>query len=269
MAGDIAVELLLARGDAELVACKTGSDDFKQVIRNHYQNPSDDQLRAAASLQRATYAELQRFMPNASHEEIAKRLEGADLYMETTDKSLTRLQKQHAENRVLAGKIATKIAEYNFLLEEYKNSQHSWETKFSKLVEGGASLDDPRVLEATQQITFNEERIRIQTSAVKEFSQRFEGVRVVISKIEQSIKEMDIALSLKSLASSVSDTLNDLNYGGFETDSADSSNVRRAASEAEGIIEVLHDKSVTSSNAELNQLSIEVKAKEIKARLGV
>lgn len=32
MAGDIAVELLLARGDAELVACKTGSDDFKQVF---------------------------------------------------------------------------------------------------------------------------------------------------------------------------------------------------------------------------------------------
>lgn len=269
MAGDIAVELLLARGDAELVACKTGSDDFRQVIHDHYENPSDDQLRDAASLQRATYAELQRFMPNASHEEIAKRLEGADLYMETTDKNLTRLQKQHAENRVLAGKIATKIAEYNFLLEESKHSLGSWEAKFSELVKGGASLDDPRVLEATQQITFNEERIVIQTSGVEKFSQRFEDVRVVISKIEQSIKELDIALSLKSLATSVSDTLNDLDFGGLETDSADISNVRRAASEAEGIIEVLHDKSAASGNAELNQLSIEVKAKEIKARLGV
>lgn len=76
-------------------------------------------------------------------------------------------------------------------------------------------------------------------------------------------------MSLKSLATSVSDTLNDLDFGGFETDSADISNVRRAASEAEGIIEVLHDKSGPSDNAELNQLSIEVKAKEIKARLGV
>lgn len=137
------------------------------------------------------------------------------------------------------------------------------------MVKGGASLDDPRVLEATQQITFNEERIVIQTSGVEKFSQRFEDVRVVISKIEQSIKELDIALSLKSLATSVSDTLNDLDFGGFETDSADISNVRRAASEAEGIIEVLHDKSGASGNAELNQLSIEVKAKEIKARLGV
>ena len=269
MAGDIAVELLLARGDAELVACKTGSDNFKQVIHNHYENPSDDQLRAAASLQRATYAELQRFMPNASHEEIAKRLEGADLYMETTDKSLTRLQKQHAENRVLAGQIAAKIAEYNFLLEEYKNSLLSWEAKFSELLQCGASLDDPKVLEATQEIAFNEERIGIQTSAVKKFSERFEDVRVVISKIEQSIKEMDIALSLKSLATSVSNTLNDIDFGGLETGVGDISNVRRAVSEAEGIIEVLHDKSVTSGNAELNQLSIEVKAKEIKARLGV
>lgn len=189
--------------------------------------------------------------------------------METTDKSLTRLQKQHAENRVLAGQIATKIAEYNFLLEEYKNSQLSWEAKFSELLHGGASLDDPKVLEATQEIAFNEERIRIQTSAIEQFSKRFEDVRAVISEIEQSIKEMDIALSLKSLATNVSDTLNDLDYGGFETDSADISNVRRAASEAEGIIEVLHDKSGASGNAELNQLSIEVKAKEIKARLGV
>lgn len=269
MAGDIAVELLLARGDAELVACKTGSDDFRQVIHDHYENPSDDQLRDAASLQRSTYAELRRFMPNASHEEIAKRLEGADLYMETTDKNLARLQKQHAENRVLAGKIATKIAEYNFLLEESKLSLSRWESKFSELIEGGASLDDPRLLEATQEIAFNEERIRVQESAVKEFSQRFEDVRVVIGKIEQSIKGMDIALSLKSLATSVADTLNDLDCGGFETDSADASNVRRAASEAEGIIEVLRDKSGASGNAELNQLSIEVKAREIKTRLGI
>lgn len=189
--------------------------------------------------------------------------------METTDKSLTRLQKQHAENRVLAGQIATKIAEYNFLLEEYKSSLLSWEAKFSELLKGGASLDDPKVLEATQEIAFNEERIGIQTSAVKKFSERFEDVRVVISKIEQSIKEMDIALSLKSLATSVSDTLNDIDFGGLETGVGDISNVRRAASEAEGIIEVLHDKSVTSGNAELNQLSIEVKAKEIKARLGI
>lgn len=269
MAGDIAVELLLARGDAELVACKTGSDDFRQVIHDHYENPSDDQLRDAASLQRSTYAELRRFMPNASHEEIAKRLEGADLYMETTDKNLARLQKQHAENRVLAGKIATKIAEYNFLLEESKLSLSRWESKFSELIEGGASLDDPRLLEATQEIAFNEERIRVQESAVKEFSQRFEDVRVVIGKIEQSIKGMDIALSLKSLATSVADTLNDLDCGGFETDSADASNVRRAASEAEGIIEVLRDKGGASGNAELNQLSIEVKAREIKTRLGI
>lgn len=146
MAEDIAVELLLARGDAELVACKTGSDDFRQVIHDHYENPSDDQLRDAASLQRATYAELRRFMPNVTHEEIAKRLEGADLYMETTDKNLTRLQKQHAENRVLAGKIATKIAEYNFLLEESKHSLGSWEAKFSELVKGAPPWTTPGCL---------------------------------------------------------------------------------------------------------------------------
>lgn len=260
--------LMLARSDAQRTLVQTGDQQLKEAIESHYRTwrgPGGTQAtaEAAATLQRESYQALKRKHPDVHPRILYTTITNGSIYrMSNNDPETAKLQETHANLRIALGAGASTLNELKADITVHESTLNSIakEIDNSELPE-----DDPHILALTANYVEVEGYYTAAVDNLNSLEETLKTLDTRITKLGLDIKQLK---SVKALIKLTKDTSNAVEAVATAagTNTGDTGRALRAEqAKLEGNLEVYGDNTDTET-AELNDLSLALKAKEIRKK---
>ena len=259
--------LMLARSDAQRTFIQTGDQQLKEAIESHYRTwrstGAEETAKAAVTLQRESYQALKRKHPDVHPRILYTTITNGSIYpMSNNDPEITKLQETHANLRIALGACASTLNELKADIKVHESTLNNIakEIDNSELAE-----DDPLILALTANYVEVE---GYYTAAVDNLSSLEETLKTLdtrITKLGLDIKQLKSVKALITLTRDTAAAVESVaSVAG--TNTGDTGRALRAEqAKLEGNLEVYGDKTDTETT-ELNDLSLALKAKEIRKK---
>jgi hypothetical protein len=259
---------MLARSDAQRTLVQTGDQQLKEAIESHYRTwrgPGGTQAtaEAAATLQRESYQALKRKHPDVHPRILYTTITNGSIYrMSNNDPEIAKLQETHANLRIALGAGASTLNELKADITVHESTLNSIakEIDNSELPE-----DDPHILALTANYVEVEGYYTAAVDNLNSLEETLKTLDTRITKLGLDIKQLK---SVKALIKLTKDTSNAVEAVATAagTNTGDTGRALRAEqAKLEGNLEVYGDNTDTETT-ELNDLSLALKAKEIRKK---
>lgn len=259
--------LMLARSDAQRTFIQTGDQQLKEAIESHYRtwrsSGAAETAKAADALQRESYQALKRKHPDVHPRILYTTITNGSIYrMSNNDPEITKLQETHANLRIALGAGASTLNELKADITVHESTLNSIakEIDNSELPE-----DDPHILALTANYVEVEGYYTAAVDNLNSLEETLKTLDTRITKLGLDIKQLK---SVKALIKLTKDTSNAVEAVATAagTNTGDTGRALRAEqAKLEGNLEVYGDNTDTET-AELNDLSLALKAKEIRKK---
>lgn len=259
--------LMLARSDAQRTFIQTGDQQLKEAIESHYRTwrgtGTEETAKASATLQRESYQALKRKHPDIHPRILYTTITNGSIYrMSNNDPEITKLQETHANLRIALGAGASTLNELKADITVHESTLNNIAKEIDK---SELAEDDPLILALTANYVEVE---GYYTGAVNNLSSLEETLKTLdtrITKLGLDIKQLKSVKALITLTKDTAAAVESVaSVAG--TNTGDTGRALRAEqAKLEGNLEVYGDKTDTET-AELNDLSLALKAKEIRKK---
>lgn len=259
---------MLARSDAQRTLVQTGDQQLKEAIESHYRTwrgPGGTQAtaEAAATLQRESYQALKRKHPDVHPRILYTTITNGSIYrMSNNDPEIAKLQETHANLRIALGAGASTLNELKADITVHESTLNSIakEIDNSELPE-----DDPHILALTANYVEVEGYYTAAVDNLNSLEETLKTLDTRITKLGLDIKQLKSVKALITLTKDTAAAVESVaSVAG--TNTGDTGRALRAEqAKLEGNLEVYGDKTDTET-AELNDLSLALKAKEIRKK---
>lgn len=259
--------LMLARSDAQRTFIQTGDQQLKEAIESHYRTwrstGAEETAKAAVTLQRESYQALKRKHPDVHPRILYTTITNGSIYrMSNNEPEITKLQETHANLRIALGAGASMLNELKADIKVHESTLNNIAKEIDK---SELAEDDPLILALTANYVEVE---GYYTGAVNNLSSLEETLKTLdtrITKLGLDIKQLKSVKALITLTKDTAAAVESVaSVAG--TNTGDTGRALRAEqAKLEGNLEVYGDKTDTET-AELNDLSLALKAKEIRKK---
>lgn len=259
--------LMLARSDAQRTFIQTGDQQLKEAIESHYRTwrstGAEETAKAAVTLQRESYQALKRKHPDVHPRILYTTITNGSIYrMSNNDPEITKLQETHANLRIALGAGASTLNELKADITVHESTLNSIakEIDNSELAE-----DDPHILALTANYVEVEGYYTAAVDNLSSLEETLAALDTRITKLGLDIKQLKSVKALITLTKDTAAAVESVaSVAG--TNTGDTGRALRAEqAKLEGNLEVYGDKTDTET-AELNNLSLALKAKEIRKK---
>lgn len=259
--------LMLARSDAQRTFIQTGDQQLKEAIESHYRTwrgpGAEETAKAAATLQRESYQALKRKHPDIHPRIIYTTITNGSIYrMSNNDPEITKLQETHANLRIALGAGASTLNELKADIKVHESTLNNIakEIDNSELPE-----DDPLILALTANYVEVEGYYNTAVNTLSSLEETLAALDTRITKLGLDIKQLKSVKALITLTKDTAAAVESVaSVAG--TNTGDTGRALRAEqAKLEANLEVYGDKADTET-AELNDLSLALKAKEIRKK---
>lgn len=259
--------LMLARSDAQRTFIQTGDQQLKEAIESHYRTwldlGAEETAKAAATLQRESYQALKRKHPDIHPRIIYTTITNGSIYrMSNNDPEITKLQETHANLRIALGAGASTLNELKADIKVHESTLNNIakEIDNSELPE-----DDPLILALTANYVEVEGYYNTVVNTLSSLEETLAGLDTRITKLGLDIKQLKSVKALITLTKDTAAAVESVaSVAG--TNTGDTGRALRAEqAKLEANLEVYSDKTDTETT-ELNDLSLALKAKEIRKK---
>lgn len=259
--------LMLARSDAQRTFIQTGDQQLKEAIESHYRTwrgtGAEETAKAAATLQRESYQALKRKHPDIHPRIIYTTITNGSIYrMSNNDPEIIKLQETHANLRIALGAGASTLNELKADIKVHESTLNNIakEIDNSELPE-----DDPLILALTANYVEVEGYYNTAVNTLSSLEETLAGLDTRITKLGLDIKQLKSVKALITLTKDTAAAVESVaSVAGTNTgDTGRALRIEQAKLEAN--LEVYSDKTDTETT-ELNDLSLALKAKEIRKK---
>lgn len=259
--------LMLARSDAQRTFIQTGDQQLKEAIESHYRTwldlGAEETAKAAATLQRESYQALKRKHPDIHPRIIYTTITNGSIYrMSNNDPEITKLQETRANLRIALGAGASTLNELKADIKVHESTLNNIakEIDNSELPE-----DDPLILALTANYVEVEGYYNTAVNTLSSLEETLAGLDTRITKLGLDIKQLKSVKALITLTKDTAAAVESVaSVAG--TNTGDTGRALRAEqAKLEANLEVYSDKTDTETT-ELNDLSLALKAKEIRKK---
>lgn len=260
--------LMLARSDAQRTLIQTGDQQLKEAIESHYRTwrgtgGTQATAEAAATLQRESYQALKRKHPDVHPRILYTTITNGSIYrMSNNDPEITKLQETHANLRIALGAGASTLNELKADITVHESTLNS----IAKEIDNSELPDDdPHILALTANYVEVEGYYTAAVDNLNSLEETLKTLDTRITKLGLDIKQLKSVKALITLTKDTAAAVESVaSVAG--TNTGDTGRALRAEqAKLEGNLEVYGDKSDTET-AELNDLSLALKAKEIRKK---
>jgi hypothetical protein len=259
--------LMLARSDAQRTFIQTGDQQLKEAIESHYRTwrgtGAEETAKAAATLQRESYQALKRKHPDIHPRILYTTITNGSIYrMSNNDPEITKLQETHANLRIALGAGASTLNELKADIKVHESTLNNIakEIDNSELPE-----DDPLILALTANYVEVEGYYNTAVNTLSSLEETLAALDTRITKLGLDIKQLKSVKALITLTKDTAAAVESVaSVAG--TNTGDTGRALRAEqAKLEANLEVYSDKTDTETT-ELNDLSLALKAKEIRKK---
>ena len=259
--------LMLARSDAQRTLIQTGDQQLKEAIESHYRTwrsaGAEGTAKAAAALQHGSYQALKRKHPDVHPRILYTTITNGSIYrMSNNDPEITKLQETHANLRIALGAGASTLNELKADITVHESTLNS----IAKEIDNSELPDDdPHVLALTANYVEVEGYYTAAVDNLSSLEETLAALDTRITKLGLDIKQLKSVKALITLTKDTAAAVESVaSVAG--TNTGDTGRALRAEqAKLEGSLEVYGDKTDTET-AELNNLSLALKAKEIRKK---
>lgn len=259
--------LMLARSDAQRTFIQTGDQQLKEAIESHYRTwrstGATETAKAAATLQRESYQALKRKHPDVHPRILYTTITNGSIYrMSNNDPEITKLQGTHANLRIALGAGASTLNELKADITVHESTLNS----IAKEIDNSELPDDdPHILALTANYVEVEGYYTAAVDNLNSLEETLKTLDTRITKLGLDIKQLKSVKALITLTKDTAAAVESVaSVAG--TNTGDTGRALRAEqAKLEGSLEVYGDKTDTET-AELNNLSLALKAKEIRKK---
>lgn len=259
--------LMLARSDAQRTFIQTGDQQLKEAIESHYRTwrgtGAEETAKAAATLQRESYQALKRKHPDVHPRIIYTTITNGSIYrMSNNDPEITKLQETHANLRIALGAGASTLNELKADIKVHESTLNNIAKEIDK---SELAEDDPLILALTANYVEVEGYYNTAVNTLSSLEETLAALDTRITKLGLDIKQLKSVKALITLTKDTAAAVESVaSVAG--TNTGDTGRALRAEqAKLEGNLEVYGDKTDTET-AELNDLSLALKAKEIRKK---
>lgn len=259
--------LMLARSDAQRTFIQTGDQQLKEAIESHYRTwrstGATETAKAAATLQRESYQALKRKHPDVHPRILYTTITNGSIYrMSNNDPEITKLQETHANLRIALGAGASTLNELkaDIIVHESTLNNIAKEIDNSELPD-----DDPHILALTANYVEVEGYYTAAVDNLNSLEETLKTLDTRITKLGLDIKQLKSVKALIKLTKDTSNAVEAVATAAGTNTSNTGRALRAEQAKLEGTLEVYGDKTDTET-AELNDLSLALKAKEIRKK---
>jgi hypothetical protein len=258
---------MLARSDAQRTFIQTGDQQLKEAIESHYRTwrgtGAEETAKAAATLQRESYQALKRKHPDIHPRILYTTITNGSIYrMSNNDPEITKLQETHANLRIALGAGASTLNELKADIKVHESTLNNIakEIDNSELPE-----DDPLILALTANYVEVEGYYNTAVNTLSSLEETLAALDTRITKLGLDIKQLKSVKALITLTKDTAAAVESVaSVAG--TNTGDTGRALRAEqAKLEANLEVYSDKTDTETT-ELNDLSLALKAKEIRKK---
>lgn len=260
--------LMLARSDAQRTLIQTGDQQLKEAIESHYRTwrgtgGAQATAEAAATLQRESYQALKRKHPDVHPRILYTTITNGSIYrMSNNDPEITKLQETHTNLRIALGAGASTLNELkaDITVHESTLNNIAKEIDNSELPD-----DDPHILALTANYVEVEGYYTAAVDNLNSLEETLKTLDTRITKLGLDIKQLKSVKALIKLTKDAATAVESVaSVAG--TNTGDTKRALRAEqAKLEGNLEVYGDNTNTET-AELNDLTLALKAKEIRKK---
>lgn len=259
--------LMLARSDAQRTFIQTGDQQLKEAIESHYRTwrgtGAEETAKAAATLQRESYQALKRKHPDIHPRIIYTTITNGSIYrMSNNDTEITKLQETHANLRIALGAGASTLNELKADIKVHESTLNNIAKEIDK---SELAEDDPLILALAANYVEVEGYYNTAVNTLSSLEETLAALDTRITKLGLDIKQLK---SVKALITLTKDTAAAVESvaSAAGTNTGDTGRALRAEqAKLEANLEVYGNKTDTET-AELNDLSLALKAKEIRKK---
>lgn len=259
--------LMLARSDAQRTFIQTGDQQLKEAIESHYRTwrgtGAEETAKAAATLQRESYQALKRKHPDVHPRILYTTITNGSIYrMSNNDPEITKLQETHANLRIALGAGASMLNELKADIKVHESTLNNIAKEIDK---SELAEDDPLILALTANYVEVEGYYNTAVNTLSNLEETLAALDTRITKLGLDIKQLKSVKALITLTKDTAAAVESVaSVAG--TNTGDTGRALRAEqAKLEGNLEVYGDKTDTET-AELNDLSLALKAKEIRKK---
>lgn len=260
--------LMLARSDAQRTLIQTGDQQLKEAIESHYRTWRDTggaqaTAEAAVTLQRESYQALKRKHPDVHPRIIYTTITNGSIYrMSNNDPEITKLQETHANLRIALGAGASTLNELKADIKVHESTLNSIakEIDNSELPE-----DDPHILALTANYVEVEGYYTAAVDNLNSLEETLKTLDTRITKLGLDIKQLKSVKALIKLTKDTSNAVEAVATAAGTNANNTGRALRAEQAKLEGTLEVYGDNTDTETT-ELNDLSLALKAKEIRKK---
>lgn len=259
--------LMLARSDAQRTFIQTGDQQLKEAIESHYRTwrstGAEETAKAAAALQRESYQALKRKHPDVHPRILYTTITNGSIYrMSNNDPEITKLQETHANLRIALGAGASTLNELKADITVHESTLNSIakEIDNSELPE-----DDPHILALTANYVEVEGYYTAAVDNLNSLEETLKALDTRITKLGLDIKQLKSVKALIKLTKDTSNAVEAVATAAGTNANNTGRALRAEQAKLEGTLEVYGDNTDTETT-ELNDLSLALKAKEIRKK---
>lgn len=260
--------LMLARSDAQRTLIQTGDQQLKEAIESHYRTwrgtgGAQATAEAAATLQRESYQALKRKHPDVHPRILYTTITNGSIYrMSNNDPEITKLQETHANLRIALGAGASTLNELKADITVHESALNSIakEIDNSELPE-----EDPHILALTANYVEVEGYYTAAVDNLNSLEETLKTLDTRITKLGLDIKQLKSVKALIKLTKDTSSAVEAVATAAGTNANNTGRALRAEQAKLEGTLEVYGD-NTDAETTELNDLSLALKAKEIRKK---
>ena len=261
--------LMLARSDAQRTLIQTGDQQLKEAIESHYRawrggsGGAQATAEASATLQRESYQALKRKHPDVHPRILYTTITNGSIYrMSNNDPEITKLQETHANLRIALGAGASTLNELKADITVHESTLNgiAKEIDNSELPD-----DDPHILALTANYVEVEGYYTAAVDNLNSLEETLKTLDTRITKLGLDIKQLKSVKALIKLTKDTSSAVEAVATAAGTNANNTGRALRAEQAKLEGTLEVYGD-NTDAETTELNDLSLAIKAKEIRKK---
>ena len=259
--------LMLARSDAQRALIQTGDQQLKEAVESHYRTwrgtGAEETAKAAAALQRESYQALKRKHPDVHPRILYTTITNGSIYrMSSNDPEITKLQETHANLRIALGAGASTLNELKADITVHESTLNS----IAKEIDNSELPDDdPHILALTANYVEVEGYYTAAVDNLNSLEETLKTLDTRITKLGLDIKQLKSVKALIKLTKDTSSAVEAVATAAGTNANNTGRALRAEQAKLEGTLEVYGDNTDTETT-ELNDLSLALKAKEIRKK---
>lgn len=260
--------LMLARSDAQRTLIQTGDQQLKEAIESHYRTwrgtgGAQATAEASAALQRESYQALKRKHPDVHPRILYTTITNGSIYrMSNNDPEITKLQETHANLRIALGAGASTLNELKADITVHESTLNS----IAKEIDNSELPDDdPHILALTANYVEVEGYYTAAVDNLNSLEETLKTLDTRITKLGLDIKQLKSVKALIKLTKDTSSAVEAVATAAGTNANNTGRALRAEQAKLEGTLEV-YGNNTNTETAELNDLSLALKAKEIREK---